>query len=320
MKRILLLLLIAAHARAFAQQDPVFAVTDSLPANYDGLKAGYTIVERSEKEVGDKGNFSRYKIKFFVTNTSSEAKIFLKKSEFLNQGGASHYLANFKCSNATGARLTSKTVFIEMKSCVIEATVEDKECGTDKTNKNQRMVDVGYWVKPNETISTNVIMITPLNELPNMTVTFYPFNNGIIGNVSNRDISSNNNSKSFVRLKSFTGNYYLHTQNGNTVNCGTIDMDWWSAQWEIIPVNGTSNFQVQNRWTHNFISTENNTLLSENGQDAKAMWTIEATNTGNTYYIKNAADNSKLVLQNGVVKATSSYISTEATALWIIEK
>ncbi len=244
MRKALILICIVIHIKSTAQQ--VLPVTDSLPAILDGLRAGYSITEQSEKEVGSKGNFSRYKLRFFVTNTGTEAKIFLQKSGFLNSGSAAHDIVTFKCANATGARLTNKTATLQMNPCVMEATVEDKECGTDKINKNRRMVDIGYWIKPGETVATNTIMIVPLNEKPSMSVTFYPFNNGVVGSLSNHLIDQNNGNyeQHFVHLKNVGSNYYLNNQNG-PVACSSIDYGWWSSQWEILPVAGSNNFIIK---------------------------------------------------------------------------
>jgi hypothetical protein len=321
-KAVIVFFLVCGCASTKLSAQQIFPVTDSLPANLDGLKAGYSITEQSEKEVGNKGNFSRYKLKFFVTNTSSEAKIFLKKSGLLNNGSAAHDIVDFKCSNATGARFTNKSITLQMSTCMIEASVEDKECGTDKKVKNQRFVDVGYWIKAGESITANCIMIVPLNEKPSMAATFYPNNNGINGTISNQPNNNGNNNhytQTFVHLKNFASNNYLNNQNG-PVACTTIEYGWWSSQWELLPVNGTSNFQIKNRWKNNFISTDNSNLISDNGQSAKAMWAIEETNTSNIFYIKNVADNSKLIFQNGMVKTSSSYGNGGATAQWIIEK
>ncbi|MEO8772301.1 MAG: hypothetical protein ABI402_19535 [Ferruginibacter sp.] len=313
---LILLLLSSLCTKA---QEPVI-VTDSLPAMFNGLKAGYAIMGESEKEVGSKGNFSRYKIRFFIRNTSPEAKIFIKKEGILNSGSAAHDIVQFKCSNATGARLTNKEATLSMQPFKIEAMVEEKECGTEKLVQNKRLADIGYWIKPGETITANTVMIVPLNEKPNMTVIFYPYNNGLVGTMNTEANTVNTNPvQNFVRIKNFASNDYIQNQNG-PLACSKIDMNWWSAQWEILPVSGTSNFQIRNRWKNNFLSTENSSLLSDNGKSANAMWQVVETTTSNIYYIKNVADNSKLIFQNGVLKTTNTYNANEAMAAWIIEK
>ena len=319
MKKLLLFFCIFATTKTYAQQ--ALAVSDSLPALMDGLKAGYAITDASEKEVGNKGNFTRYKLKFYVINTGNEAKILMQKQGLLfNSGSASPDIAEFKCTNATGARLTNKTATLRMQPCKIEATVEEKECGSDKIVQIKKLVDIGYWIKPGETIVMNTVMIVPLNERPSMSVTFYPNFYGIAGspvyNQTGQEAIAYQ--RGFVHIKNFASNHYLHIQNG-PVACTTIDNGWWSAQWEILPVNGTNNFQIRNRWKNNFITTENSSLMTDNGQSANAMWQIEETAVNNIYYIKNVADNSKLIYDNGELKISGAY-NTAASAQWIIEK
>jgi hypothetical protein len=294
-----------------------------MPAVLEGLKAGYEITGASEKEVGDKGNFSRYKIRFFVVNTSNEAKLIINKPNNLFGGNASPELVKFRCTNATGMRLTSKEASLSAKPCIIDALVDETDPATGKAVQKKKPANIGYWIRPGESISTNTIMIVPLNERPAMLVSFFPNTTGmpaaIVNDNNGMGPGGSRPTVSFVRLKNFANSTYLHNQDG-PLNCSKIDFNWWSAQWEIIPVTGTSNFQIRNRWKNNFISTENGNLLSDNGQSAKAMWQIEETGTGSVYYIRNVADNSRLVLQNGQLRSSSGFNSNDAAAQWIIER
>jgi hypothetical protein len=340
MKRTIALLLICVQANAYTQQ--TLPVTDSMPAMSEGLKAGYDIAGASEKEVGDKGNFSRYKIHFYVTNTSNEAKLILyKPSSSIFGGSASPELVKFKCSNATGARFTNKEATLSAKPCIIDALVDELDAASGKTVQKKKPANIGYWIKPGESISSNTIMIVPINEKPSMAVSFFP-NTGSMGgtvinsnnnnydnnNFSNTNYSNNNNGnfntaqnipQSFIRIKNFASNNYLHNQNG-PMACTAINHDWWSAQWEMLPVNGTNYYQIKNRWKNNFISTENNSMISDNGQSANAMWMIEETGSNNKIYIiRNAADNAKLTYQDGQLKTITSF-SNQVNMQWIMEQ
>jgi hypothetical protein len=334
MKKILIGLLSLSLINGYAQQ--TFKVTDSMPAENEGLRAGYDITGASEKEVGNKGDFSRYKLRFYVTNTSTQAKLILYRPGGINFGNSvSPNLTQFKCLNATGARLTNKEVTLDAKQCIIDAMVDETD-PAGKTVQRKKPASIGYWIKPGETISSNTIVIVPLNEKPNVTVTFFP-NTGSMGatvinnsnnytNNSNAPNYANNNnsvnaqtvSQGFVRIKNFASNNYLHNQNG-PVACTAIDHEWGSAQWEMLPVNGTSYYQIRNRWKNNFISTENNSLLSDNGKSSNAMWLIEETSTSNIYTIKNAATNAKLSFQDGALKTSSSF-GNQPSMQWIIEQ
>jgi hypothetical protein len=319
-----------------AQQS--YPITDSMTQTVEGLAAGYNIVNAKEKEVGNKGDFSRYSVNFYVTNTSNEAKIILNKQGFnlLGSGDASSGLVQFRCVNATGARLTSKELNLQAKPCTLQALVDDKDCSTGKVTQSRRPAQVGYWIRPGETISANTVVIVPLNERPNVTVTFFPNITGMTGtvinnnynyNIGNNNYNNNNNNNNgqntppgFVRIKNFASNNYLHNQNG-PVACTAIDNGWWSAQWEIVPVNGTNYYQIKNRWKNNFISTENNNMISDNGKSSNSMWLLEETgNNNNTYTIKNAANNAKLTFQDGSLKTTTSLFGNQANMQWVIEQ
>lgn len=179
----------------FAQN--TFDVTDSLPVTLNGLKMGYTILKEEEKEVGSKGNFSRFVISFYVTNITNEAKIFLHKSGWSIGNDISPEVARFDCSNATGARLTAKTVTLQASACNILAIVEDKDCASNKTIKNKRFVDIGYWIKAGETLTSRQIMIVPLNEKPVVKVTFLLSNVAGLGSIEN----ANSGREDFVKIK-----------------------------------------------------------------------------------------------------------------------
>ena len=65
--------------------------------------------------------------------------------------------------NATGARLTSKRLTLQAPACNVMAVVEDKDCNSNKTVQNKRLANIGYWIRPGETIHADVIVIVPLN-------------------------------------------------------------------------------------------------------------------------------------------------------------
>lgn len=323
MKRLPVIFLLLIQKVLYGQQ--VLPVTDSVPAINEGLKAGYEIAGTSEKEVGDKGNFSRYKMRFYVVNTSSQAKlILLKPTNSLFSSTVSPELVRFKCSNATGARLTNKDATISAKACIVDALVDEVDASSGKTVPTKKQANIGYWIKPGETISSNCIMIVPLNERPNVSVTFFPNPTSMGGAVINNENNfsngqfANQRPANFVRIKNFATNSYLHNQDG-PVACSAIDNNWWSAQWEMVPVNGTNYYQLRNRSKNNFISTENANMLTDNGQSANAMWFIEEIGSTHTYSIKNAANNLSLAFQNGVLK-TITVLGTQSYAQWIIEQ
>ena len=317
MKKLILLILMLCVRIAFAQQ-PI-AVTDSSPVTIGGLKAGYRIVTEKEKEVGNKGNFSRYSIEFFVTNVTNEAKIILYKQFNLLSNEVSPEIVLFRCSNATGARMTVKDVSLRANPCVLQTLIDEKECSSDKTTKKVHLGQIGYWIKPGETISARSVMIVPLNERPNFNVFLYPNASSIIATVYGDNNAPSQNIPSIVKIRKFSSNDYLNNQNGPLV-CSAIGHGWWSASWQLIPVSGTNYYLIKNRGKNNFfISTDNNGMLSLNDQSANTMWVIEPIGNTNTYTIRNASNNSSLISFNGSVQAMP-VMGQQPNAEWIIEQ
>lgn len=285
-----------------------FNITDSSPVTCNGLKAGYSLETESVKDVGKKGDFSRYKIKFWLTNTSSEAKIMYRNGSFLGHAGPiTNNIALFKCTNATGARMTNKMATMELQPCKLEALVDGQKV----------LADIGFWIKPGETVSKTYPMITPLNEKPNITVTFYPEVANQTGTLMEAD-NQQAQAPSYVRIKNFSSNNYLNNQNG-PLTCSTIETGWWSADWEIIPVSGTENFQIRNRWKNTYLTADNG-MLTDNPNSSAAMWTVQETSTSNVFYIKAVSNNARLYVDNGQLKISSSFISNDNASKWIIEK
>ncbi len=317
-----MLICVLFSLKTFAQQTQVIPVSESLPITVNGLQAGYTIKETEPDSKKD--NQVKYKIYFYLTNTTSEAKIMYKKQGFMGHlGPLSNVIALFKCDNATGARMTNKTASMELQVCKIEALVDDIDCGTGKPVQNKKLVDIGFWIKPGETVSKTFPLYVPVNEKPNITITFYPEPANQTGGFINNDPQQEqqqpqeNTSQSFVRIKNIAANTYLHNQNG-PVACTDIDMQWWSAQWEIVAIPGTSYFNIRNRWKNNYITTENSEMISDDGRSQNAWWKLEDAGN-NIYTIKNGANSMKLVFQNGKL-STSNAFGTPTYSQWTIEQ
>ncbi|MBS1510581.1 MAG: hypothetical protein JST86_07075 [Bacteroidetes bacterium] len=293
------------------------AVTDSSPVNYNGIKAGYEI--KSIDLDSKKDNQGKYKITFYVTNTSTEAKIMYQSTTFMGHSGPiSNNFALFKCLNATGARFTNKMCTMELQPCRMNAKVEDKDCN-GKTTVNSRQVEIGYWIKPGETVSKTYPMYVPQNEKPNITVTFNPEvanQTGIMMNGGNNTVQLNN-SNAFVHIKNFAFNTYLNNQSGN-LQCTTIENGWWSAEWQMIPVQGTENFYIVNHWKNTYLSG-NGSWLTDNMNAPESMWTVQESSTPNVYYIKNISNSARLFVDGGMLKLSSSFISNDNSSKWLIQ-
>ena len=172
--KLAILAVILIQTRAGAQtgspDTPFIPITDSAPALVNGLRAGYIITGESEKEVGKKGNFSRYKLRFYITNTTGEIRV-LREWANPNQSGA--LLVRFSCLNATGARLTSTACSLSASAFTGEEWVDSKDAH-GKNIKIKKVINLGYGIRPGETISANTIMIVPLDQRPAITAMFSP--------------------------------------------------------------------------------------------------------------------------------------------------
>lgn len=322
MNKFLIIFCLLLHTLIHAQQhQQLFAVTDSVPVALNGLQAGYTIkeVDLESKKDGQ----SRYKIYFWLTNTSPEAKIMYKNPGFHGHfGPISNIIALFNCRNATGARFTNKMASMELQPCQIEAEVTDKDCSNGKEVKSTRTVNLGYWLRPNETVSKTYLVYVPSGQKPDVAVTFYsePANATatFVTSTYTNSSSQQQTAEAFVRLKNVGNGMYLHNQNG-PLACTTIDLGWWSAQWEIVPVPNSNYYNIRNRWKNSFISTDSNTLLSNDGRATGSQWVMESVAGTNTYTFKNLATGYKLVFQNNAL-GTANVFGAPAYAQWVIEQ
>ena len=324
LKFYLVSLLLVLFSVVQAQQS--FTVADSVPVTVDGLSFGFHIKSSREKEVGNKGEFSRYSVQFYVTNISPEAKISLYKQGWQLLNDISPAIVQFDCLNATGARFTSKGTTLSEQPCTVLAQVDDKECNSDKVTKNKRFVQIGYWIKPGETISSSSILIVPLNELPNVRATLFPNNNALLGNASYAPALNNDGFNpagqlipgGFVKLKNVWKGSYIHNQQG-PLSCSTISPDWWSAQWKLVPVLNNSFYIIKNKWKETFISTaDRKSLQSPDFSSAAAMWTLEPVAGTNAFRLQNAADHTYLNIESGILQSTP--IQNDAwSARWILE-
>jgi hypothetical protein len=342
-----IVIFITVQLQLSAQQ--TYPVSDSMPAILNGLQAGFTITGASEKEVGNKGDFSRYKIRFFVTNTTTEAKILFwsaRGDNFVRAGNSAPQVVRFVCLNATGARLTSKECSLSAATCNMEVIVEDKD-PSGKIVQNRRMANLGYWIRPGETISSNTIMIVPLNERPVVNAIFFPVNNSFAASLPNSASmgyegmvpppgnaaspygasppapGSQNTSTGarVVRFKNASTGTHLNSQNG-FVSCAGYsgnNTDWRGAEWELIPVEGTNYVSIRDKMQHRFLSSDGPGMLTDNNRSRTAWWSIEQSYGSTMYRIRNAATSAILVFQHGAIAMDGNGNINDNSALWMIE-
>jgi hypothetical protein len=300
-----------------------------------GLNYGYRILNAKEKEV-HKDEFSRYSVQCYITNTSDQAKMLVRpQGSGILVSSTSYNLVRFQCTNATGARFTSKELTLQAKPCIIEAIVDDKECNSDKVVQHQRPVNIGYWIRPGETISANVIFIVPLNEKPAVMATLFPMSTGTIAGSASYlpDNTAANypggvhggpglyagSPQGILHLRNASTGNYLNTQTNRIICIGNIRSDWESAQWELLPVNNSSYILIRNKLSGRYISVDNPSLLADQGNSSGAMWMLEPTDTPRTYTIRNAANGVRLVSRADVL-AVAGPSESMAGGQWSVEQ
>ena len=300
-----------------------YSITEQSPALAAGLEMGFHIKNEKEKDVGNQGPFSRYAVQFYITNTTAEAKLLMRKQGFTILNDPSPELVRFDITNATGARLTSKRVSLQASPCNVMAVVEDKDCNSNKTVQNKRIVNVGYWIRPGETVRADVIVIVPFNEQPNVQATLLMGGNALLASASfdqspppQQAYGSSFNVEGFVHLASDWHHTYLNIEKG-PLDCGNVDMEWWSAQWQMLPVPGTPNFVLKNRWKEYCISFAHpGTKLSPDYNALASQWIPEALGN-NRYRFKNAADGFYLYFNANTISTTLN--ANDPAAVWIVE-
>ena len=138
------------------------------PVVMNGIEYGYTIRNESKKEVGSKGQFSRFEVTLYVTNRSGCSRILMPR-QTLTGLQYQDLLANFDCLNATGMRLASKSGSLRANEFYVPYTTSTK--GPDgKTVNTTAQVRVGNIVRNGESITSSVIFIVPDGEQPQVKV------------------------------------------------------------------------------------------------------------------------------------------------------
>jgi hypothetical protein len=312
-------------------QPATFGITDKQPALVDGLELGYTIKSTEVKAVSNKGDFSRYSVSFFVHNTTNQGKIMLYKQGWNILNNVSDQLAQFNCLNATGARLTSKEAIINAEACNVLALVDNK-CDPKSNKQDKQFVQIGYWIKPGQTISTSAILITPLNTLPDMQVTYLasqltPLASASIGGPQLVPVAGDQNNlppadgQSFVKLKNNFNNTYLNTQQGSP-QATNIDAGWWSAQWQVVAIPNSRYVNIKNRWKENYLLVDQRgyVTFTDNYNDRAGFWAMEPTNDQNVFRFRNLMTGGYLcIAASGVLIQSKTPVNNFCSG-WLMEQ
>ena len=145
----------------------MYDVTSTKPVQVNGFEYGYSVKNESTKEVSNLGTFKRYEITVYVTNKSGATKLMpCRQTSFgvRNQD----LLAHFDCINATGAKLTSKTMAVRARPMPAATVATSAADANEKTVATA--IQPGHLLENGETMTNNVIVLVPDGEQPKMRV------------------------------------------------------------------------------------------------------------------------------------------------------
>ena len=148
-------IIILFSVNGFAQ---VLEIEEKTPVMDNGFEYGYIIKNEQIKKAGDE-EYSRYELTFYISNKSGCTKIYEDRSSSWSYE-SSVLLVTFNCQNANGKRFTAKSSNINAKEFYINV----KKKVDDKTITES--VKAGYIFHKGETLRSNVIVLAPKGERP----------------------------------------------------------------------------------------------------------------------------------------------------------
>lgn len=140
---------------AFAQR---LTLEENKNVSENGFQYEFLVKNEQLKEAGN-DTFSRYEIRFTITNLSGCSK-FYKDSEGFFSSADKSLLATFYCLNANGKRFTSKSAKINCRewNINVKKRVNDKDV--------YELVKAGYAFRNQQTLIADVIVLVPRGERP----------------------------------------------------------------------------------------------------------------------------------------------------------
>lgn len=165
---LLLLLSVGFVFPSIAQS--AYEIPGNKPVVVDGIEYGYSVRNECTKDFIHLGTFKRYELMVYVTNKSGNSKVFNPRQTSFGTRDQD-LLAHFDCLNATGAKLTSKTIAIRARptSTPYEASAKPNP-GEAVAAKITDPLQAGHMLENGETITNNIIVIVPDGENPQMRV------------------------------------------------------------------------------------------------------------------------------------------------------
>ncbi|GAB4018197.1 hypothetical protein GCM10028808_52000 [Spirosoma migulaei] len=166
---LLLLLGVGLVSPAIAQQ--AYEIAINKPAEINGIEYGYTIRNECKKELSHLGTFKRYELTVYATNKSGVTKLFNPRQTSFGVRDQD-LLARFDCLNATGAKLTSKTITLRARptSTSYTASAKNMDGGEGKTLSTTLPTQPSHTFENGETLTNNIVVIVPDGEEPHLQV------------------------------------------------------------------------------------------------------------------------------------------------------
>jgi hypothetical protein len=326
--RFLLIFLLIFINKLWAQQ--AFTVTDTQPLLMNGLTIGYNIKSVEVKTVGDKGDFSRYVINFYVTNNDNVAKMIRFREGYNDMGVVSDQLVQFNIINATGARLTSTSATISAAPYIITIPI-DRDRRNDPNNQ-PKTKQIGYWIQAGQTIAVDEIVIVPLNQMPNVQAIFKATTLQPVPNIQieprhfeeqpRQDFSDRTpraaDFREFVEFKNKYNGSFINIERGPIVSTEILP-GWYSAQWLLVPIPNSNLFSIKNRWKQTYLDIDfrNNLELSFSSFSMNASWLLEQTSDPNVYRLRNNRTGLYLCINNNQLILSNDF-NDEYSSTWYI--
>lgn len=126
----------------------------------NGMEYSYVITNAQEKD-----DYSRYEVTMKCANTSA-GMVFRPATVQNGYVKYNNELATFNCTNATGKRLTPKSVSVTMNIFTVPVNDSYTDCKTNKTVTQIKYITAGNAMQPGETISRRAIFIVPKGQKP----------------------------------------------------------------------------------------------------------------------------------------------------------
>ena len=141
-------------------------ITDGESVDVNGLSVTFNILNKEAITVGGK-EFDRYKVSAKLVNNSQKSyNVRLNSAPQVVPGNT---LVELNCTNATGAKLTSKKIDLKLKPQNVNVTY----WAYSKDGKYQSFVIpivAGYYLDSGDSVNDDAIFIVPKGETPNVNV------------------------------------------------------------------------------------------------------------------------------------------------------